>query len=218
MSTRHLVAHCVTAFFLSVTLGCGSSASENGEELVVSSAKIKIGAEQLSDYRVFDAVYSYGNTVLIGYNLQSSSLDVFDVTHRKLLHVKLISKTGPEAVSDVLSFSMRNDSIVWFACMNRFIVYNVNQQKLIRSHALEDLNDHYSLARYSYFFDNRGQLVALNDSTAILSAAHFPLYDGNSNLTLAALNVNTGKVQELVPGIPEWVSGNHHFGGLNTLH
>lgn len=35
---------------------------------------------------------------------------------------------------------------------------------------------------------------------------------------MAALNVNTGKVQELVPGIPEWVSGNHHFGGLNTLH
>lgn len=218
MSIRDFKVYVLTILVSFGVISCKGTGNYQGRELSLSFVKIEIGPDQLTDYRIFDNSTSSGSTLLVGYNPQASSLDIFDITNRRLLNVKPIGSSGPDAVSDVLSFSMRNDSIVWFACMNRFLIYDVDRGKTVRAHSLEDLNDRFSLARYSYFFDNRGKLVALNDSTVLLSVAYFPLYDGNSELKLAALNVKTGQVNDLAPAIPDWVSGDHHFGGLNTMH
>lgn len=201
-----------------IMFACGKSDDTYDEGVRVTSAKIEIGPEQLADYRVFDAFSKGDVKYLVGYNAQASSLDFFDVTNRKLLSAKPLDRSGPNAVMDVISFSVRNDSLVWFATLNSFIIYNLNQHKAIQMHSLKDLNDRFSLARYSYFFDNRGKLVVLNDTTVVVSAAHFPLYDGNSNLSLASLNVSRGTVKDLAPGIPEWINAANHYGGLNTMH
>lgn len=218
MSDSWLKASFFTTFVLALFFSCGEVYQDYGRELEVSSAEISIGAKQLTDYRVYDEVLMDGRKVMVGYNPQVSSLDFFDVTNRQFLEAKPIERSGPNAVSDVVSFSIRNDSEVWFSTINSFIVYDLAQRKVIRVHSLQDLNDRFSLARHSYFFDNRGKLVVLNDSTIVLSAAHFPLYDGNSNLQLVSLNVNSGKVDALGPEIPEWINASHHYGGLNTIH
>lgn len=218
MRSSWLEVPFITIFLSVMLFSCDEASHDDRGELRVSSAKISIGTKQLTDYRVYDHATIDGFQTMIGYNPQVSSLDFFDVTNRQFIEAKPIERSGPDAVSDVVSFSIRNDSIVWFATVNNFILYDLARQKTIRVHSLKDLNDRFSLARYSYFFDNRGRLVALNDSTVVLSAAHFPLYDGNSNLQLASLNVNSGKVEGLDPKIPKWINAANHYGGLNTIH
>lgn len=182
-----------------------------------SSVCINIKPQQLTDYLVFDFYKSERKPLLFGYNSVNSSLDVFSLAERSLTQTVPLSRIGPAAVNDVVAIKVISPEVVWFATLNELIVYDIKLNAVRQRISLVDLNDKFSLARYAYFFENHGGLVALNDSSVLVQAGFFPLYNGSSSLHLSVLNVNNGEISPLPARLPHWVNAANHFGALNTI-
>ena len=184
----------------------------------LSAICIDLPSNQLSYYRIFDTYEDAGGNYLLGYNTSDSSLDLFAISDGSFIGTYALDEEGPESIQDVVGLYVARPGIAWMATMTDFIIYNYLKGETIVRYPLASMNDKYSLAKYAYFFDNHGELVALNDSTVLIQGGFFPLYDGHSNLHLAALNVNNGAIKDLSLGLPRWVNGANHFGGLNAIH
>ncbi len=206
------VAACLLVF------GCGQDQQATPVSLrSLPPVCVGVSAAQQSDYRVFDTYESSGKHFLLGYNQHYSTFDLFSISDRVFVSSIALNRDGPSGISDVLGIKVVQADLIWVITLSDFIVYDAGKQVVLARFSLTSLNNKFSLARYAYFFDNHGRLARLNDTLAILQAAHFPLYSGQSNLHLATLNVKNGKVDELPIKLPVWVNGQQHFGGLNVL-
>lgn len=199
--------------------GCGNSDKSVVVQLSSMPAVcIDITAEQQTDYRAFDVFERAGSTYLLGYNPSNHSLDLFSITNGAFISSVSLERQGPMGVNDVLGIKNASDDKVWLATLSDFVVYDTDEKMVIGRYSLASFNDKFSWSKYAYFFDNHGELVGLNDSTVLVMAGYFPLYNGQSSLHLAGLNVNNGRAESLGPRLPIWINKDMHFGGLNTMH
>ena len=182
-----------------------------------SSICLDINPKQLADYLVFDFYDKEGEAFLFGYNPVNASLDVFSFAEHRFVKAMPFSQAGPDGIADVIAIKVISPEEVWLATLNDFVVYDFKLGAIRNRISLDDLNDKFSLARYAYFFENHGELVAMNDSTVLIQAGFFPLYDGASSLHLAQMNVKSGRVAELPVRLPAWVNTANHFGALNAI-
>lgn len=179
---------------------------------------IDITAEQQTDYRAFDVFERAGGTYLLGYNFSNNSLDLFSITSGAFISSVSLERQGPMGISDVLGLKSIGTNKVWLATLSDFIVYDTDKRIVVSRYSLDSVNDKFSLSKYAYFFDNHGKLVGLNDTTVLVMAGYFPLYNGQSSLHLSGLNVNNGRTENFSPRLPIWINKEMHFGGLNTMH
>lgn len=204
---------------LLLLISCGSfDDKEVSSLLYLPQVCIDIPATQLPYYRIFSVYEEADAFYLLGHNTSTSSLDLFSITDRSFISTFALDGEGPLGIQNVVGLKVVEPGVVWVATIEDFISYDYIRRVVLARYPLTTLNDQYSLAKYAYFFDNHGELIALNDSTAIIQGGYFPLYNGQSRLHLAGLDVNNGAIKKLSVGLPHWVHSANHFGGLNLMH
>ena len=122
-----IIPGIIFSWFILFSYACSSGKPQkSSEELPYELIEIPITYPYLSDYiSKFEIASTDSGDIMVAYNHWMTSLDFFDITHKKPSHSVPLAQDGPDRIPDIRTFSIDDSSIV-MQSRSDFIRINLN--------------------------------------------------------------------------------------------